>query len=316
MRVVMSPPSDANPLPLWRLRLLGAVELHSASGRSAKLPSRAASLLLARLALAPHSQHAREELTDLIWPDADADSGRNRLRNALSVLRALLEPEGVATGSVLQADRRAIWLQSGALVCDAHQLLHALKQGQPHIARPLMQGDLLPGYFDEWVLQERSHIQSRCEALAAQAPAAQGAQSRTSRLPQYLTRLIGFDAERSALAQQVHEHRLVLLRAPGGAGKTRLAVEVAHQLDAAGSSTAAHFAGVFFVALAACQNRDHMVDAVLQTLQADGGPAQGSASQRVVAALAGRRVLLVLDNFEQLVARAAPLGDLAPHARA
>jgi predicted ATPase len=292
----------------WRLRLLGAVELLDPAGRPTRLPSRAATLLLARLALAPQRQHPREELTELLWPGVDADTGRNRLRQALSVLRAVLEPAGVPADSVLQADRRAIWLRAAALVCDAHQLQQALRQGDSRSAARWAQGDLLPGHFDEWVLEERSHIASRVEALPQAAPAAAPAPS--SWLPQYLTRLIGFDSEGAALAARVAEHRLVLLRGPGGAGKTRLAVEVARALaepdqgrwaDSSRSAERRAFDLVAFVPLANSHNREQMLDSVLHTLRADSGAGPADASQRVCAALAGRRVLLVLDNFEQLV---------------
>lgn len=59
--------------PRWRLRLLGAVELLDLQQK-------------------PQRQHPREELVELLWPDVDNETGRNRLRQALSVLRSLLEP--------------------------------------------------------------------------------------------------------------------------------------------------------------------------------------------------------------------------------
>ena len=91
----------------WHLRLLGAVELVVARGHLSRLPSRAAALLLAQLALEPQRQHAREELADRLWPGAAAEVGRNRLRQTLSVLRTVLDLPGQALQPALQADRRA-----------------------------------------------------------------------------------------------------------------------------------------------------------------------------------------------------------------
>ena len=55
---------------------------------------------------------------------------------------------------------------------------------------------------------------------------------RLARAPAELTRFIGRGAERDLLAGALRDGRLVTLHGPGGAGKTRLAVEVAR---AAGS---------------------------------------------------------------------------------
>jgi len=163
----------AAALPPWRLRLLGAVELLDSAGRPVRLPTRAVTLLLARLALAPGRQHAREELVDMLWPDADGEAGRNRLRQALSVLRSLLETPGPGRDAqpVLHADRRAIWLAAGALACDADAFVQALAVGQVGRAASLYLGELLPGYFDEWVLDEKAwqaEIRQRCVLEFAQ----------------------------------------------------------------------------------------------------------------------------------------------------
>ena len=327
----MNSTPDANPaaaapaLPRWRLRLLGGVELRDSQGRTARLPTRAATLLLARLALAPHSQHPREELAELLWPGVDGDAGRNRLRQALSVLRSLLEAPPAAPGSqppsaptapspVLHADRRAVWLVSGALDCDVDAFVQALAQGRLTEAARCYQGELLPGHFDEWVLEHRAHLAARAEALAAQVPASAftpmpATPAPDARLPRYLTRLVGFEAAFAALAALVVQRRLVVLRGPGGAGKTRLAVEVARALaggsDGGGPDLSPRAAAAFdlaaFVPLASCDDRAPMLDALLHVLQPQGGADTADAAQRVAGSLAGRRVLLVLDNFEQLV---------------
>ena len=240
------------PLPIprarqaahWTLRLLGAVQLTDAAGHAARLPSRAAALLLARLAMAPGRQHAREELVELLWPGVAADVGRNRLRQALSVLRSLLEPAGVAPGAVLQADRRALWLSPRAVDSDVVDFQLALRLGQGAQAAAAYGGELLPGYFEEWVQDERRVLAEAALKLVPSAtvlalappspgpvlPAAPHAAPQDVRLPQYLTRLVGFEADGAALAAAVPQRRLVVLRGPGGGGKTRLAVEVARAL--------------------------------------------------------------------------------------
>ncbi len=308
----------------WRLRLLGGFALDDGSATLVqRLPSRAITLLLVRLALEPERDHGREELIDLLWPDVALDIGRNRLRQGLSALRSVLEPSGVLASSVLLADRRTVRLVPGAVSCDVDAFRHALGRGDRVVAAQLYRGDLLPGFFDEWVLQERQRLAALAEGLARvspappappPAPAAEVAPAVTAqprcRLPSYLTCMLGFEAAGAALAAAVKGHRLVVLRGPGGAGKTRLAVEVARSLaeDAGWQQEAGTgFDLVAFVPLAACETREALREAVLLALRQEGAGASAAVSSEddlpapLAQFLAGRRVLLLLDNFEQLV---------------
>lgn len=106
-------PSSLPVHPRWRLRLLGSWALEGDTGAQAPPSSSAVNSLLARLGLAPARDHAREELTALLWPEADAQTGRARLWQALVLLKALLEPPGSAP--VLLADRRVLRPAPGAL---------------------------------------------------------------------------------------------------------------------------------------------------------------------------------------------------------
>lgn len=321
-----SPPgSPPTGTAAWTLRLLGAVRLTDAQGHAVRLPSRAVALLLARLAMAPGRQHPREELVELLWPGVLPEVGRNRLRQALSVLRSLLEPQAAVGGSLLQADRRAVWLSAAAVRCDAVDFQQALRL-RPADAAALYGGELLPGYFDEWVQDERRSLAEAAATVAATpahaAVAVPQAQPGTaprpeppqrlvdSRLPAYLTRMVGFEADGAALAAAVQSQRLVLLRGPGGAGKTRLAVEVAQAL-AQGAPWVAErgFDLIAFVALAACTSAAQLREAVLHAVQPGADAASAGHDQALERALAGRRALLLLDNFEQLVD--AGSGDVA-----
>ncbi|WP_309110993.1 BTAD domain-containing putative transcriptional regulator [Saccharothrix sp.] len=118
-------------------------------------------------------------------------------------------------------------------------------------------------------------------------------------LPAQLTSFVGRAEEVRLVGKALDEARLVTLLGPGGAGKTRLAVEVA----------AGRPGDVFFVDLAPLGAGGDVPQAVVTALglREDGLRAPRAARERLVAALAGRDVLLVLDNCEHVVEDAAAL---------
>jgi predicted ATPase len=114
-------------------------------------------------------------------------------------------------------------------------------------------------------------------------------------LPAFLTRFFGRDAERAGLAAAIEQGRLVTLTGLGGCGKTRLAVEAAR--------IARGFDWVSFVPLADCHTSEQALSQLRASLQigAGAGAADAVAAEQIAQVLAQRLVLLVLDNFEQLV---------------
>jgi len=120
-------------------------------------------------------------------------------------------------------------------------------------------------------------------------------------LPLPLTALLGRDDELEVLREWLADSalRLVTLTGPGGAGKTRLAQEIARAIMLQGG------ARVVFVALAAVRDASFVAAAIAEAL----GLLDISAldlAKRVRAACDGRRTLLLLDNFEHVL-EAAPL---------
>ena len=131
-------------------------------------------------------------------------------------------------------------------------------------------------------------------------PEPPGGPTPTSNLPTQLTPLIGREREVGTAADLLRqpEVRLLTLTGPGGVGKTRLALRVAEDLND-------DFAdGVRFVALAPIADHTLAVPTAARTLgiKEAGGRA---LPELLEAHLVDKRLLLLLDNFEQ-VAEAAP----------
>ena len=122
---------------------------------------------------------------------------------------------------------------------------------------------------------------------------------RPSNLPVAAHRLIGRERELSEITRGLGERetRLLTLTGPGGTGKTRLAMEAAAQLVETFDD------GVFAVLLAAVRDPELVLPTIAQTLglrEQSGETIEATLS----AYLASRRVLLVLDNLEQVVSAA------------
>lgn len=125
-------------------------------------------------------------------------------------------------------------------------------------------------------------------------------------LPAQITEFVGRDTELDELSRLLHDPavRLVTIVGPGGMGKTRLALEGAcvHVADFRD--------GVFLVELAPLQDAASIPGALAEALSFDF-QADGRSHQRQIADyLANKNILLILDNFEHLIAAGSLVNDL------
>ncbi|MDQ3781317.1 MAG: adenylate/guanylate cyclase domain-containing protein, partial [Actinomycetota bacterium] len=119
-------------------------------------------------------------------------------------------------------------------------------------------------------------------------------------LPMQVTSFVGRERDMAEALRLLERTRVLTLTGPGGTGKTRLALQIGAEVGAA------YRDGVFFADLAPVNDVEVVPSQILDTfgLQAPSGTRSPTAS--LLDHLSTREVLLILDNFEQVI-DAAPL---------
>jgi predicted ATPase/class 3 adenylate cyclase len=114
-------------------------------------------------------------------------------------------------------------------------------------------------------------------------------------LPRLLTTFVGRERELDEAVRLLETTRILTFTGPGGTGKTRLSLQVAAEVADSFSD------GVFFVDLAPVTDPDMLPARILETLGIQASTRDESPEMRLDSQLADRNVLMVLDNFEQLL---------------
>ena len=137
-------------------------------------------------------------------------------------------------------------------------------------------------------------------------------------LPRQLTSLIGREVDIDAVQRLLSEENTALLTlvGQGGVGKTRLALAVAQHLRQQG--TARFPDGIWFVPLAGVASGENATEQIAGAIaQAMGLSLSGSAllSKQIIRALQEQKLLLILDNFDHLLAEQSFLVELVQTAQ-
>ncbi len=162
-------------------------------------------------------------------------------------------------------------------------------------------GDLLPGFYDDWTLDERNRLAGVFENLppASMEPENTTARTITDRadsesspkekiLPASITRFYGRAAEIEHVRKLISDDnmRLVTLTGLGGFGKTRMAIEVGKRLEQR----------VAFVALAEHLSTDSLPAALGDVFHLPRTPVD-TLTKRLIEALAATPTAVILDNL-------------------
>src|SRR5688572_21794958 len=141
-------------------------------------------------------------------------------------------------------------------------------------------------------------------SLPAEFPALRTLDLRANNLPVQRSPLIGREQELGKLQQVLRRDDvgLVTMTGPGGTGKTRLSLQLA-------ADVIDHFAdGAFFVGLAPLSDPDLVASSIAQTIGVEIG--NRPAIDRLKDYCQGKQLLLILDNFEQVLPAASVVADL------
>jgi predicted ATPase/DNA-binding SARP family transcriptional activator len=116
-------------------------------------------------------------------------------------------------------------------------------------------------------------------------------------LPESVTPFFGREEELAQIAERLRQgdYRLLSIVGPGGIGKTRLALQAARE------NLGLFPDGAYFVSLAPVQAAGEVPAVIAAALGLSLGEAPVSPPPQILAALLGKRLLLVLDNLEHLL---------------
>ena len=229
-------------------------------------------------------------------------------------------PDGVALRVRIGLHTGEPILSAGSYVgLDVHRAGHLCAAGHggqvllSHTTRDLVQHALPPGVSlrDRGAhrlkdLHQPEHIfELVLDDLPGGFPVLRTLSARPNNLPAQATPIVGREREQATLRERLlrREVRLLTLTGPGGTGKTRLSLQLAADV----LEEFAH--GVFFVQLASISDPALVPSAIARAVGV-----QESAGRPVLDTLAeylrDKQLLLILDNFEQVMAAATLVGEL------
>lgn len=149
---------------MLEIRLLGLFSVEI-DGNPIEIPSRPAQSLLAYLVLNSGTAQRREKLAGMFWPDAAEANARSNLRHALWRIRKVLGTNPQTGQDYLNADDLTITFETHD-DCWIDTTILEQKSGESGSTDALMEvlsiyrGELLPGFYDEWVVLERERLQA------------------------------------------------------------------------------------------------------------------------------------------------------------
>lgn len=139
--------------------------------------------------------------------------------------------------------------------------------------------------------------------LQTEFPALRSLDAVRNNLPQQLTEFVGREDELAESKRLLTQTRMLTILAPGGAGKTRLAIQIAADLSADYAD------GVFFIGLSDIDSAEEIIQAVVESLGL-GLSSDEDLKTQLLQYLANKSQLLVFDNFEHVTEGARTISEI------
>ncbi|MFL5884004.1 MAG: AAA family ATPase, partial [Thermoleophilaceae bacterium] len=260
--------------------------------------------LVKMLALAPGHRLHREQAMDLLWPELGPDAAANNLNQAVHVARRALASDAIEVRDEMLQLAPAVDVDVDLFELAAADARRAGTPGAYRAVLALYAGELLPeNRYDDWATERResladlvAELQDELARLAPSGP------ERLPPLPRDASSFVGRDRELAELEALLRGTRLLTLSGAGGAGKTRLALELARATEPS------YAGGAALAELASVTDPRFVADSVAAALAVRALPGQ-ELVDAVIDFVTPRPVLLVLDNCEHLHAATARLAD-------
>jgi DNA-binding SARP family transcriptional activator len=141
---------------MLQIQLLGQFDIR-VDGKRVSIPSRPAQSLFAFLVLTAGTAHRREKLAGMFWPDSSDEHARKNLRHELWRIRKALSGQQTEDNDYLIANEFTLGFNP-----DAEYWLDVSQLERPDLDLPALisnlsayQGDLLPGFYEDWITLER-----------------------------------------------------------------------------------------------------------------------------------------------------------------
>ncbi|WP_309708698.1 BTAD domain-containing putative transcriptional regulator [Armatimonas sp.] len=154
------------PHTMYRVNLLGALEVITPSGETVTFPGRKSAALFGYLCLEPGLAYSRELLAEALWPSLELKSKQTRLRQELMVLRRLCG--SAEEGGLLISTRTSVGVRVKGVATDVSRFQSAWERSQtfPESAEPalaemvsLFRGDLLESCDELGAVERRAVAQ-------------------------------------------------------------------------------------------------------------------------------------------------------------
>ena len=196
--------------PALRLYLLGSFHLER-DAQTIHLSTRKVESLFAFLVLHPEA-HPREKLAALLWGDSTDEHAQRSLRTALATIRKELGDD------VLLADRETVQLDPGlAIWVDAREISDFKFQNldwdslQSTICNLKSEINLLPDFYDDWILPERERLRAIYLDALLQIAQAHRAKSEYANAIELVQKILAHDPAN----EKAYQHLIFCLAATG-----------------------------------------------------------------------------------------------------